>query len=156
MLQPYFESVWGWNSDFRNGDLRTPEISKFDYRSQNTLHWGVLYIIGKLLKCRCRKWACMGHLDIWSTCYGKKKGRESNCQFDSWPLKVRNRPNPGACRWSAIHRWKALEKATILLQTSSRSEVWAKSYDLAKSRESKPRQFQDSSLGVLGQKAIRM
>jgi hypothetical protein len=27
-----------------------------------------------LAKCRCRKWACMGHLDIFSTSYGKKKG----------------------------------------------------------------------------------
>jgi hypothetical protein len=51
---------------------------KFYCRCQNTLHWGVPYIIRKLSKCRCRKWACMGHLDIYSTCYGKKKGRESN------------------------------------------------------------------------------
>jgi hypothetical protein len=50
----------------------------------------------------------MGHLDIYNTHYGKKKGRESNWQFDSRPLKVENRPDPGACRWSAIHRWKAL------------------------------------------------
>ncbi len=40
----------------------------------------------------------------------KKKGLESNWQFDSWPLKVGNRPNPGACRWSVIHRWKALKE----------------------------------------------
>jgi hypothetical protein len=32
----------------------------------------------------------------------------------------------------------------------------AKSYDLVKSRESKPGQFRDSTLGVPGQKAIRM
>jgi hypothetical protein len=61
----------------------TPETLEFDCRSQNTLHWGVLYIMGKLSTCRCRKWACMGHLDICSTRYGKKKGRESNWQFDS-------------------------------------------------------------------------
>jgi hypothetical protein len=40
----------------------TPKISEFDYKSQNTSHWGVLYIIGKLSKCKCRKWAYMGHL----------------------------------------------------------------------------------------------
>jgi hypothetical protein len=51
----------------------TPETSEFDYRGQNTSHWGVLYIIGKLLKCRCRKWARMSHLNICSTSYGKKK-----------------------------------------------------------------------------------
>jgi hypothetical protein len=51
----------------------TPKILKFDFRGQNTLHWGVLYIIGKLSKCTCRKWACMSHLDICSTNYDKKK-----------------------------------------------------------------------------------
>jgi len=89
----------------------TPRISEFDCRGQNTLHWGVLYIIENLLKCRCRKWPCMNHLDICSTNYGQKKGQESNCQFDSRPLKVRNRPDPGACRWSMTHCWKALEES---------------------------------------------
>jgi hypothetical protein len=89
----------------------TPETWEFNYRGQNTLHWDVLYIIGKLLKCRCRKWPCMDHLDIWSTSYGQKKGRESNWQFDSRPLKVGNRPDHDACRWSATHRWKALEES---------------------------------------------
>ncbi len=41
-------------------------------------------------------------------------------------------------------------RATSLLQTSSQSEVWAKNYDSAKWRESKPGQFQESSLGVPG------
>jgi hypothetical protein len=90
---------------------RTPETSEFNYRGQNTSHWGVFYIIGKLSKCRCRKWASMSHLSICSTSYGKKKGRESNWQFDSQPLKVRNRPDPGACRWCATHRWKALNES---------------------------------------------
>ncbi len=42
----------------------TPETSEFDYRGQNASHWNVLYVIGKLSKCRCRKWARMNHLDI--------------------------------------------------------------------------------------------
>jgi hypothetical protein len=88
----------------------TPKISEFNCRGQNTSHWGVLYIIGKLLKFRCRKWPCIGHLDIWSTSYDIKKGRESNWQFDSRPLKIRNRPNPCACRWNATHRWKSFEE----------------------------------------------
>jgi hypothetical protein len=88
----------------------TLETSEFNFRGQKTSHWGVLYIIGKLAKCRCRKWAPMGHLDICSTSYGKKKGRESNWQFDSQPLKVENRPDLGACRWSVIHHWKALKE----------------------------------------------
>jgi len=89
----------------------TPKISEFDCRGQNISHWGVFFIIGKLLKCRCWKWLCMDHLDIYSTSYGKKKGRESNWQFHSRLLKVGNRPNPGACKWSVAHRWKALEES---------------------------------------------
>jgi hypothetical protein len=55
----------------------TPKTSEFDCRGQKTLHYDVFHIIEKLLKCRCRKWARMNHLDICSTSYGKKKGRES-------------------------------------------------------------------------------
>jgi len=51
---------------------------------------------------------------------------------------------------------KLLRKDTSLLQTSSQSEVWAGSYELPKSREFQPGQFRDSSLWVLGLKAIWM
>ncbi len=133
----------------------TPKTLKLDCKGQNTSHWGVLNIIGKLWKCTCRKGAFMGHLDICSTSYVQKKGRESNWQFDSRPLKVGNRPDPGVCRGSATHRWKNhFSRAICLLQTSSQSEVWAKNYDLVKSWESKPGQFRDSTLGVPGQRAI--
>jgi hypothetical protein len=89
----------------------TPKNSEFDCRGQNTLHWGVLYTIEKVLKCKCPKWPRMSHLDICSTSYGWKKGRESNWQFDSRSLKVRNRPDPGVCRWNATHHWKALKES---------------------------------------------
>jgi len=89
----------------------TPEISEFDCRGQNTSPWDDLHVIGKLLNCRCRKWPRMCHLDICRTSYGKKKGRESIWQFDSRPLKVRNRLDPDVCRWSATHRWKALNES---------------------------------------------
>jgi len=89
----------------------TLDNSERDCRGQNTLHWGVLYIVEKVLKCKCPKWPRMSHLDIYSTSYGRKKGRESNWQFDSRPLKVKNRPESGACRWSATHRWKFLEES---------------------------------------------
>jgi len=122
-----------WNFDFANplchnptlreceDEIHTPEmgtwessgihkISEFNYRGQNTLHWSVLYIIEKLSKCRCRKWARMSHLDICSTSYGKKKSWESNWQFDSRPLKVRNRPIPSVFRWSATDLSKDLKE----------------------------------------------
>jgi hypothetical protein len=53
----------------------------------------------------------MSHSDICSTSYAWKKGRESNWQFDSQPLKVGDRPDLGVCRWSATHRWKALKES---------------------------------------------
>jgi len=73
------------------GDLessRTLECLEFDSKAQNTSHLGVLDVIGKVLKRRYRKWPRIGHLDICSPSYGQKKGRESNWQFDSRPLKV--------------------------------------------------------------------
>jgi hypothetical protein len=42
--------------------------------------------------------------------YGQKKGRESNWQFDSRPLKVRNWPDFLGCKWHATYRWKDLDK----------------------------------------------
>jgi hypothetical protein len=57
------------------------------------------------------KWARMGHLDIFSTSYVQKKGRESNWQFDSRPLKVENQPDPSVFRRNATHRWKALKES---------------------------------------------
>jgi len=56
----------------------TLKTLEFNCKGQNTLHWGVLYIVGKLSKCRCRKWPHMSHLDICITSYDKKKGRKSN------------------------------------------------------------------------------
>jgi hypothetical protein len=52
----------------------------------------------------------MTHLDIGNTSYGQKKGLKSNWQFDSWPLKVWNRPNFLACRWLETYRWKVLNE----------------------------------------------
>ncbi len=62
-----------------------PKNSELDCRGQISSHLSVLGVIGKFLKCRCPKWPRMSHLDICSPSYGQKKGRESNCQFDSRP-----------------------------------------------------------------------
>jgi hypothetical protein len=89
------------------------------------MDWKVFYIIGNLLKPRCLKWAHMTHLDIWNTNYGQKKGRESNWQFDSRPLKVRNRPNFLVCRWRATYRCKALDKGYNLMSIEVlHEELW--------------------------------
>jgi hypothetical protein len=51
---PFGELEFRWTSEYLGSN----------YRGQNPLDWGVLYIIEKLLKWRCLKWACMTHLDI--------------------------------------------------------------------------------------------
>jgi hypothetical protein len=98
----------------KSGNLEsseTPATLELDSRGKSTLPWGFLYTVGKALKCRYRKWPRMNHLDICNTSYGRKKGRESNWQFNSRPQKFKNRPDPGVCRWGTTHRWKALEES---------------------------------------------
>jgi hypothetical protein len=72
----------------------------------------------------------VGHLDICSPSYGQKKGRESNWQFDSRPLKVGNRSLPDLRIESAIRRWKDLDAGykfgldLVAIRCRSR-ELWA-------------------------------
>jgi hypothetical protein len=106
-----------------------PECSESDCKGQNLMVWGVLYTIGKLLKLKCLKWARMTHLDIWNTSYGQKKGRESNWQFDSRPLKIRNHPDFLLCRWRATYCWKALEEGhnfflNVILIEGFHTKLW--------------------------------
>jgi hypothetical protein len=140
-----------------NGTWKSSETlknSEFDCMGQNTLSWGFFYTVGKVLKCRCPKWPHMSHLDICSTSYGQKKGRESNWQFDSRPLKVGNRPNPGACRQSATHRWKALKESckfasNLIPIRGLNEELWAAKVPGVQT-ETISGQFRDSHLGVPG------
>jgi hypothetical protein len=117
-MLPRIQRVWGHepshsqlNSHVRSWSLEwTPEFLERNFRGQNSLPQGILYIIGKILKRRCLKWSYITHLDIFNTSYGQKNGRESNWQFDSWPLKVGNRPDLRRCRGRVTYRWKALNK----------------------------------------------
>jgi hypothetical protein len=133
----------------------TPECSELDRKAQNTSHWGVLGVIGKFLKRRCRKWPRIGHLDICSPSYGQKKGRESNWQFDSRPLKVGNRPFPDLQIKSAIRRWKDLNAGykfgsnLVAIRICSR-ELWA-----PKVPGLRLGQFRDSNPGVPGKSDTR-
>jgi len=82
------------------------------------------------LKRRYRKWPRIGHLDICRPSYGQKKGRESNWQFDSRPLKVENRPLFNIRIESVIRRWKDLDEGykigsdLVAIRLRSR-ELWA-------------------------------
>jgi hypothetical protein len=94
-MRPRVQKVWGRepshsqvNSHVESwSPKRTPKSSKCDCKRQNSLSWGVLYIIKKLLKRRCLKWARVAHLNICNTSYGQKNGRESNWQCRNPTLK---------------------------------------------------------------------
>jgi hypothetical protein len=124
--------MWGWDSHSRkceNGFLWDSRKLRARFQGQVSLHLIVLGLI-EILKCRCPKWPHMTHLDICSLSYGQKKGRESNCQFDSPPLKVKNRSLPDVRLQSATWRWKTLEKSynfdwdLASIRLCSR-EIWA-------------------------------
>jgi hypothetical protein len=144
------------NLGARRESFKTPKSLEFDCKGQNTSYWGVLYIIRKLSKCRCRKWARLSHLDICSISYGWKKGYESNWQFGSRPLKVGIDLTPMHASGVGHTVGKLSTRSTTLHETSSQSEVWTNSYSPAKLRKSKLWQFWDCSLEVPGQKTIRV
>jgi hypothetical protein len=134
LSQPYFGQVWGWSPTLgKSEELEssgTPECSELNSKAQNTSHWGVLGVIGKVFKRKYRKWPRIGHLDICRPSYGQKKGWESNWQFDFRPLKVENRPLPDLWIESAIRRWKDLDEGykigsdLVAIRLCSR-ELWA-------------------------------
>jgi hypothetical protein len=125
------------------GDLEssgTPKCLEFDNKAQNTSHWGVLGVIGKVLKRKYRKWTRIGHLDICSPSYSQKKGRESNWesnwQFDSRPLKVGNRPLPDLRIESATRRWKDLDEGYNFGLDLVAIRLWIRELWALKSRDS--------------------
>jgi hypothetical protein len=98
-------SLWEMESQW------TPETSKNDYKGQNSMAHGVLYIIEKLLERKCLKWARLAHLNIWNTSYGQKKGRESNLVVWLPTTKSRESTLPDVWFRSATWRWKALDES---------------------------------------------
>jgi hypothetical protein len=84
----------------------------------------------------------------------KRRGQKSNCQFDSWPLKFKNRLDSLAYRWRARYHLKALNKTTTSLQILPQLKVCTQSYGSPKLWESQFWEFRDSHLGVSGQNDI--
>jgi hypothetical protein len=117
--------LWLWELESQ----WTLEFSKSNCRGQNSLDWRVHYIIENLLECRCFKWACTSHLITWKTNYGGKKGQESKCQFDSWPLKVKNILNLLACKCHVTSlessQWRLQLCFRIHLNGKSTLTLWA-------------------------------
>jgi hypothetical protein len=77
----------------------------------------------------------------------------NHCQFDSRPLKIKNRPNFLTCRWHATHFWKAFDKGySLKLHFNQRS--FTQNYGPPKLQESQLWEFRDSHLEILGQNDI--
>jgi hypothetical protein len=160
LSQTHFGQVWGWSPTLGKvggwESSGTPECLELDKKGQNTSHWGVLGVVGKVLKCRYRKWPRIGNSDICSPSYGQKKGRESNWQFDSRPLKVRNRPLSDVRFECATRSWKDLDEGynfgldLVAIQLHCR-ELWQFKVPGVPSGL-----FWDSISGVPGICAIRM
>jgi hypothetical protein len=152
--------VWGWSPTLgKVGDLEssgTPECSELDSRTQNTSHWGVLGVIEKVLKRRYRKCPRIGHLDICRPSYGQKKGRESNWQFDSRPLKVGNRPLPEVRIGSAIRHWKRSRRGLQVRFRPRRHPISQSRVMSSQSPGTISGQLRDSISGVPGICAIWM
>jgi hypothetical protein len=113
---------------------------------------GVFFISIERSKCKCPKWPRMSHLDICSPSYGQKKGRESNWQFDSRHLKVRNQPLPDVCRWSAIGHWKALEESYNFGLDLTLIGGWSQEIWMSKILGVQPRTISGLLLGSPGKK----
>jgi hypothetical protein len=129
----------------------TSECSELDSKGQNTSHWGVLGVVGKVLKCRYRKWPHISNSDICNPSYRQKKWPPK-----LWPLKVGNRCLSDIRLECAIWRWKDLDEGynfgsnLVAIQLCSR-ELWR-----FKVPGVSPERFRDSISGVLGICAIWM
>jgi hypothetical protein len=98
----------------------------------------------------------MNHLDICSASYGQKKAGSQTGNLTP------NHKKSGIDLFLtfAVGVQHGVEKlsmrATSLVESLFRSKFEARSYERPKSRESKPGQFRDSSLGVSRKRAIWM
>jgi hypothetical protein len=156
---PLWPSVGVKPNTWKSWDLEssgTPECLEFDSKAQNTSYWGVLGVIGKVLKRKYRKWPRICHLDIFSPSYGQKKGWESNWQFDSRPLKVGNRPLLDIRLECATWRWKDLDEGYNFGSDLIAIELYSRKLWPFKVPGVPLGQFRDSISGVPGICAIRM
>jgi len=134
----------------------TPKTSESNCRGQTSMAHGVLYIIRKLLKRRCLKWARIAHLESETQVMAKRRARSRTASLTPDHKKSRIDPIYLAAGGVPYIVEKLSTRATFLLQTASRFEVCSQSYGAPKSQESHLARFRDSHAGVLGKIAIWM
>ncbi len=135
---------------------RLPKVQSSTTRGKTPCIWGVLGVIGKVLKRRYRKCPRIGNSDICSPSYGQKKGRESNWQFDSRPLKVGNRPLHDVRFECATWRWKDLDEGYNFGSDLVAIQLCSRELRQFKVSGVPPGRFRDYISGVPGICAIRM
>jgi len=114
----------------------TSKILESDLRGQNSMPCVVLYIIGKLLERRCRKWLA---LLIWTSETQVMAKRKAGGQIASLiPDQKKLGINPIYLAAKNVRHTigKLSTKATTLLETAPRSDVYLQSYGAPKSRGS--------------------
>jgi hypothetical protein len=79
--------------------------SKFIRLKSSSYHW-------KALGTKMSKMGLHDQFRYLNISYGQKKGQELNCQFDSRPLKVRNRLDLLVCKWHATYHWKSPDEGS--------------------------------------------
>jgi hypothetical protein len=76
------------------------------------------------------------HLSTYNTSYGRKKGHDSKCQFDSQSLKVRNHFDLGTCKGHATYYYKDFDMGYNFCLDLSLIKVYKKNYGRPKWWES--------------------
>jgi len=134
-------------SHFGSWSPENSQIFRKRFEGLKLIGLNFFYTNGKFLRHKCLNWARMIHLSTYNTSYGRKKGRESKCQFDSWPLKVRYRPELCACRWHATYFWRDLDEGYNFASNFTSIGGLHKISRRPKWWESQFREFRDSRLG---------
>jgi hypothetical protein len=155
-----FESVWGWESHSRIGDLKVLRDSrKFRVQLQGSKHLA----LGRSLYHLEIYWSVdvQNRLTwpIWTSStqvMAKRKVRSQtgNLTPDHGKSGINTIPLRAGGVWHVVG--KLSTRDTTLVETSSPSKVCTRSYSPTKLQDSHPWRFRDSRLGVPRQKAIWM
>jgi hypothetical protein len=90
------------------------------------------------------------HLNTYNTSYGKKKNRDSKCQFHYWPLKVKNCLELRVCKWLATYRWKDFDESYNFSLDLTLIEGLHKKFYLQNVGSSNFKKFEILNVEVLG------
>jgi hypothetical protein len=144
---PLWPSVGVKPNTSKVGDLEssgTPECLEFDSKAQNTSHWGVLGVIGKVLKRRYRKWPRIGHLDICSPSYGKKEGLGVKLAIWLPTTKSRESTSSRHLIWGCDMSLERSERGLQVWFRSRRDQIRSRELWAPKASGLQPGQFWDN------------